>query len=130
MNTDNDNKNNDTDNVNDKNNPPSHNNYHLSEEVHIAFRVLCNLSMSTAFGFSFLYITRCLRTCTRLILIIILIIVALLLLNILNILVPTAFGFSFLYITRQQPQLPSIPGTSSKGSVYSGTTSMTLPWKV
>ena len=83
MNTDNDNKNNDTDNVNDKNNPPSHNNYHLSEEVHIAFRVLCNLSMSTAFGFSFLYITRCLRTCILLILIILLllIIMAVLLLN-------------------------------------------------
>ena len=102
MNTDNDNKNNDTDNVNDKNNPPSHNNYHLSEEVHIAFRVLCNLSMSTAFGFSFLYITRCLPTCI-LIILIILIIMALLLINnhhvdCLWILVP-------LHITRQQPQL-------------------------
>merc|ERR1719391_21671 len=30
----------------------------LSEEVHIAFRLLCNLSLSTSFGFSFLYITR------------------------------------------------------------------------
>ena len=29
-----------------------------SEEVHIAFRLLCNLSLSTTFGFSFLYITR------------------------------------------------------------------------
>lgn len=34
----------------------------LSEEVHIVFRVIGNLFMSTSFGFSFLYITRCLMS--------------------------------------------------------------------
>ena len=96
--SDNNNKNNDTDNVNDKNNPPSLNNHHLSEEVHIAFRVLCNLSMSTAFGFSFLYITRCLQTCIFLLIII----MALLLINNTHV---DFLGFSFLSTTRQQPQL-------------------------
>jgi ATP-binding cassette subfamily A (ABC1) protein 3 len=33
----------------------------LSEDIHLVFRVICNLLMSTSFGLSFLYITRCLQ---------------------------------------------------------------------